>query len=155
MSHSQIRKKIQGLISAYFPKSTISVMNQSHSFIREKARKIIPKLRKNLLIDTTHDQREKKFIHTAHRNINGNAILATSKLKPTTHKTEDVIHVHTLDQRITASADVRDSIHVQTNANTKTETTFELSSIVVIKIQLQKDFSLDEVNFFNRFLNHQ
>ena len=64
-------------------------------------------------------------------------------------------HVPTLDQRITANADVRDNIQVQTNANTKTETTLELSKIVVIKIPLQKDFNLDEVNFFNKFLNHQ
>ena len=66
-----------------------------------------------------------------------------------------MIQVPTLDPKITANADVRDSIHVQTNANTRTETTFELSNIVVIKIQLQKDFNLDEVNFFNKFLNHQ
>ena len=88
-------------------------------------------------------------------NINGNAIFATSKLKPTTHKTDEVIHVHTLDQRITANADVKDNIPVQTNARTKTETTFELSNIVVINIQLQKDFRSDDVNFFNKFLNHQ
>ena len=104
---------------------------------------------------TTFDQRERKFIHIAHRNINGNAIFATSKLKPTTHRSEAVIQVPTLDQRITANADVKDKIHVQTNARTRTETTFELSKIVVIKIPLQKDFNLDEVNFFNKFLNHQ
>lgn len=155
MSHNHIKKKIHGLMSAYFPKSTISVINHNHSFINENARKIIPKLRKNLLIDTTFGQREKKFIHIAHMNINGNAIFATSKLSQTTHKTDDVIHVHTLDQRITANADVKDNTQVQTNANTKTDTTFELSKIVVIKIPLQKDFSLDEVNFFNKFLNHQ
>jgi hypothetical protein len=106
-------------------------------------------------MDTTFGQREKKFIHMAQMNINGNAIFATSKLNQTTHRTDDVIHVPTLDQRITANADVRDNIQVQTNANTKTETTLELSKIVVIKIPLQKDFNLDEVNFFNKFLNHQ
>ena len=108
-----------------------------------------------MLIDTTFGQREKKFIHIAHMNINGNAIFATSKLSQTTHKSDDVIHVPTLDQRITANADVKDNIQVQTNASTRTETTLELSNIVVIKIQLQKDFNLDEVNFFNKFLNHQ
>ena len=142
-------------MSAYFPKSTISVINHNHSFIKENARKIIPKLRKNLLIDTIFGQREKKFIHIAHMNISGNAIFATSKLSQTTQRTDDVIHVHTLDQRITANADVKDNTQVQTNANTKTDTTFELSKIVVIKIPLQKDFNLDEVNFFNKFLNHQ
>jgi viroplasmin and RNaseH domain-containing protein len=130
-------------------------MNHNHSFIKENARNIIPKLRKNLLIDTSFGQREKKFIHIAHMNINGNAIFATSRLSQTTHKSDDVIHVPTLDQRITANADVKDNIQVQTNANTRTETTLELSNIVVIKIQLQKDFNLDEVNFFNKFLNHQ
>jgi hypothetical protein len=130
-------------------------MNHNPSFIKENARNIIPKLRKNLLIDTTFGQREKKFIHIAHMNINGNAIFATSKLSQTTHKSDDVIHVPTLDQRITANADVKDNIQVQTNANTRTETTLELSNIVVIRIQLQKDFNLDEVNFFNKFLNHQ
>lgn len=88
-------------------------------------------------------------------NINGNANFATSKLNQTTHKTDDVIHVPTLDQRITANADVKDNIQVQTNANTKTETTFELSNIVVINIPLQKDLVTDEVNFFRKFLNHQ
>ena len=97
----------------------------------------------------------KKFIQIAQRNINGRAIIETFKLSHTIPKIEDVIIVHTLDQRITANADVRDSIPVQTNANTRTETTFELSKIVVIKIQLQKDFNLDEVNFFKKFLNHQ
>lgn len=155
VSHNHIKKKIQGLILAYSHKSTISVINHNHSFIKENARNIIPKLRKNLLIDTTFGQRERKFIHIAQANINGNAILATSKLKPTIHKSEAVIQVPTLDQRITANADVKDNIHVQTNANTKTETTFELSKIVVIKIPLQKDFNLDDVNFFSKFLNHQ
>lgn len=154
VSHNHIKKKIQGLILAYSLKSTISVKNDNHSFMNENAKNIIPKLRKNLLIDTTFGQRDKKFIHKAHKNINGNAIFATSRLKPTTHNKEAVIQVQTIDQRITANADVKDNIQVQTNASTKTETTFELSKIVVIKIQLQKDFNLDEVNFFNRFLNH-
>ena len=42
-----------------------------------------------------------------------------------------------------------DKIHVHTNANTSTETTLELSNIVVINIPLQKDLVTDEVNFFN------
>ena len=155
VSHNHIKKKIRGLISAYSQRSTVSVINHSHSFMRENARNIIPKLRKNLLIDTIFGRWERKFIQIAHRNISGNANFATSKLSHTTHKTDDVIHVHTLDQRITAKAEVKDNIQVQTNANTKTETTFELSKIVVIKIPLQKDFNLDEVNFFKKFLNHQ
>ena len=80
--------------------------------------------------------------------------MATFKLRPTIHNNEAVIHVPTFDQRITAKADVRDKIHVQTNANTRTETTFELSKIVVIKIQLQKDFGTEDVNLFSKFLNH-
>ena len=66
-----------------------------------------------------------------------------------------MIHVPTLAHSITAKADVRDRIHVQTKANTSTETTFELSNIVVINIQLQKDLGTDDVNLFKRFLNHQ
>ena len=66
-----------------------------------------------------------------------------------------MIIVHTLDPRITANADVRDNIQVQTKAKTKIDTTFELSKIAVINIQLQKDFRSDDVNFFNKFLNHQ
>jgi hypothetical protein len=63
--------------------------------------------------------------------------------------------VHTLDPRITANADVKDNIPVQTKASTNTETTFELSKIAVIKIQLQNDFKTDDVNFLSKFLNHQ
>lgn len=44
-------------------------------------------------------------------------------------------------------------IHVHTKAKTRTETTFELSNIVVINIPLQKDLRTEDVNFFNRFLN--
>jgi hypothetical protein len=56
---------------------------------------------------------------------------------------------------MTANADVSERIHVHTKASTSTETTFELCNIVVINIQLQKDFKTDDVNFFNKFLNHQ
>ena len=128
--------------------------NPNHSFIKEKARNIIQKLRKNLLITTSFGQRERKLSHKAHKKIKGKAILATSKLKPTAHNNEVVIHVPTFDPRITANAEVNERIHVQTKANTSTETTFELSNIVVISIQLQKDLGTDDVNIFNRFLNH-
>ena len=94
-------------------------------------------------------------MHIAHNKINGNAIIDTSKLNHTIHKTELVIIVPILDQRITANADVRERIPVHTNASTSTETTFELCNIVVIKIQLQKDLRTDDVNFFSKFLNHQ
>ena len=77
------------------------------------------------------------------------------KLNQTIQRIEEVIIVPTLDQRITANAEVNDNIPVQTKAKTRTETTFELSKIVVIKIQLQKDFGTDDVNFFIKFLNHQ
>lgn len=123
--------------------------------ISENAKNITQKLNKNLLIASTFHRRERKFIQIAQRNINGNAITDTFKLRPTIHKIDDVIIVPILDQRITANADVKDNIHVHTKARTRTETTFELSKIVVIKIQLQKDFGTDEVNFFNKFLNHQ
>lgn len=106
-------------------------------------------------METTLDQRDKKFIHIAHKNIKGNAIFATSKLNHTTHKSDAVINVPTFDHRMTAKADVKDSIQVQTNANTSTETTFELSNIIVINIQLQNDFIFEDVIFFNKFLNHQ
>ena len=102
---------------------------------------------------TDTDEREKKLSHTAPKNIKGNAILTTFKLKPTIHNKDVVIPVPTLDQRITAKADVRERTHVQTKANTSTETTFELSNIVVINIQLQKDFGTDDVNLLSRFLN--
>ena len=154
VNQSPIKKKIHGLICKYSEKSTLSVKNHNHSFIKEKARNIIQKLRKNLLNVTELEEWEKKLNHIAQININGNAILATSKLKPTAHNKEAVIQVPTFDQRITAKADVRDKIHVQTNASTSTETTFELSNIVVIRIQLQNDFGTDDVNLFNRFLNH-
>ena len=155
VNHNHIKKKIHGLNLKYSVKSMLSVKNHNHSFIKEKAKNIIPKLRKNLLNVTELDEREKKLNPTAPKNINGNAILATFKLKPITHNNEAVIQVPTLDQRITANADVRDRIHVHTNASTNTETTFELSNIVVINIQLPKDFGTDAVNLFNKFLNHQ
>jgi hypothetical protein len=49
---------------------------------------------------------------------------------------------------------VSERTHVHTKARTNTEITLELCNIVVINIQLQKDFNTDEVNFFNKFLNH-
>jgi hypothetical protein len=107
-----------------------------------------------LLIETTFDRRERKLIHIAHKNINGKAITDTFRLNHTTHKTELVNIVPIFDPRITANADVRERTHVHTNANINTETTFELCKMAVINIQLQKDFSTDEVNFFNKFLNH-
>jgi hypothetical protein len=136
-------------------KSTISVINANQSFIKEKAKKIIPKLNKNLLIVIILFRRVKKANQTAPKNINGNANIETFKLNHTIHRAELVIMVPILDQRITANADVSERIHVQTNASTSTETTFELCNIVVIKIQLKKDLRTDEVNLFNKFLNHQ
>lgn len=114
-----------------------------------------PKLSKNFPIDSTLPQRERKLINTAHKSIKGNAIIDTFKLNQTIHKIEVGIIVHIFTHKITANAEVKDSIPVQTKANTKTDITLELCKIVVIKIQLQKDFGADEVNFFIKFLNHQ
>ena len=152
---NQIQKNIHGLIWTYSVKSTISVTKANQSFIKEKAKKIIPKLNKNLLIVTTLLRRVRKANQIAPKNTNGKANIETFKLNHTIHKTELVIMVPILDPRITANADVRERIHVHTNASTSTETTFELCNIVVIKIQLQKDLRTDDVNFFNKFLNHQ
>ena len=154
VNNNQIQKKIRELICVYSVKSTISVINANQSFIKEKAKKIIPKLNKNLLIVIILFRRVKKANQTAPKNINGNANIETFKLNHTIHRAELVIMVPILDQRITANADVRERIHVHTNASTSTETTFELCNIVVIKIQLQKDLRTDDVNFFNKFLNH-
>ena len=147
---NQIQKKNRGDILIYSEKSTISVTNASQSFIKEKAKNIIPKLNINLLTVTALLQRERKLIHMAPRKIRD-----TLKLNHTIHRAAPVIIVPIFDQRITAKAEVSDNIPVQTNANTKTETTFELSKIVVINIPLQKDLRTDDVNFFNKFLNHQ
>lgn len=152
---NQIQKKNRGDILVYSEKSTISVTNANQSFIKENAKNIIPKLNKNLLIVSTLPRREKKFIQMAPMKINGNAIIETFRLNQTTHRTVLVIMVPIFDQRITANADVRERIHVHTNANTSTETTFELCNIVVIKTQLQKDLRTDDVNLFNKLLNHQ
>ena len=99
-------------------------------------------------------QWERKFIHTAHNRINGKATKDTSKLNHTIQRIEVGIIVPIFTHRITAKAEVKDNIPVHTNASTKTDITFELCKIVVIKIQLQKDFGTDDVNFFSRFLNH-
>ena len=155
VNNNQIQKKNRGDILIYSEKSTISVTNANQSFINEKAKNIIPKLNINLLTVTTLLQRERKLIHIAPRKIRGNAIIDTLKLNHTIHRAAPVIIVPIFDQRITAKAEVNDNIPVQTNASTRTETTLELSKIVVIKIQLQKDLRTDDVNFFNKFLNHQ
>ena len=123
--------------------------------MKEKARKIIHKLSKNFPIASTLLQRERKFIHTAHKRINGNAIIDTLKLNQTIHKIEVGIIVHTFTQRITANAEVKDNIPVHTNAKTKIDIIFELCRIVVMNIQLKNDLDEDEVNFFIKFLNHQ
>lgn len=151
---SPIKKKIQGLICKYSEKSTLSVKKPNHSFINEKARNIIQKLSRNLLTVMSFGQRERKLNHIAHAKTKGNATFATFKLNHTIHNNDVVIHVPTLAHSITANADVSDKIHVPTNANTSTETTFELSNIVVINIPLQKDLNTEDVNFFSRFLNH-
>jgi hypothetical protein len=134
---------------------SISVRNHKPFFIKEKARKTRPKLSKNFPIASTLFQRDRKFIHIAHSRINGNAIIDTSKLNHTIQRIEVGIIVHIFTHRMTANAEVKDNIPVQTNANTKTDITFELCKIVVTKIQLQKDFGTDDVNFFIKFLNHQ
>lgn len=155
VNNNHIQKKNRWLILIYSEKSTISVRKANQSFINENAKKITPKLNINLLIMTTLSQREKKFIQIAQRNTNGKANIKTFKLNHTIHNTQLVSIVPIFDQRITANADVSERIHVHTNANTSTETTFELCNIVVISIQLQKDLTTDDVNFFNKFLNHQ
>ena len=133
------RKNNHGLIHENIERST-SVRKFNPFFIKENARKIRPKLIKNFPIDSTLLQREKKFINTAQISIKGNAIIDTSKLSQTIHKIEVGIIVHIFTQRITANAEVKDNIPVQTKANTKIDITLELCKIVVIKIQLQKDF---------------
>ena len=154
VNNNHIQKKNRGLIFIYSVKSTISVKNPNQSFINEKARKITPRLNINLLTATTLSQRVKKFIPIAHKNTKGKAIVSTFKLNHTIHNIELVNIVPTLDQSITANADVNERIHVHTNANTRTDITFELCNIVVINIQLQKDLGTDDVNLFNKFLNH-
>jgi hypothetical protein len=154
VSISQKRKNNHGLIPVNIEIST-SVRKFKPFFIKEKARKIRPKLSKNFPIASSLFQRERKFINTAHKRINGNAIIDTSKLNHTIQRIEVGIIVHIFTQRITAKAEVKDNIPVQTNAKTKIDITFELCKIVVIRIQLQKDFGTDEVNFFMKFLNHQ
>ena len=155
VNNNHTQKKNRGLIFIYSEKSTISVTKANQSFINENAKKITQKLNKNLLIVSIFHQRAKKLVQIAQKNINGSAIIETFKLNQTIQRIEDVIIVPTLDQRITANAEVKDNIPVQTKARTKTETTFELSKIVVINIQLQKDFGTDDVNLFSKFLNHQ
>lgn len=154
VSMSQKRKNNRGLIHVNKEIST-SVRKFKPFFIKEKARKIRPKLSKNFPIASSLFQRERKFINIAHKRISGKAIIETSKLNQTIQRIEVGIIVHIFTQRITANAEVKDNIPVQTKANTKIDMTFELCKIVVIKIQLQKDFGTDEVNFFIKFLNHQ
>ena len=155
VNNSHIQKNIRELIWTYSVKSTISVTKANQSFINENAKNIIPRLNTNLLNISALLQRDRKDNHIAPKNINGKANIETFKLNHTIHNTELVIIVPILDQRMTANADVRERIHVHTKASTSTETTFELCNIVVINIQLQKDFKTDDVNFFNKFLNHQ
>lgn len=154
VSISPNKKNNHGLIHVNIERS-ISVRNPRPFFMNEKARKIRPKLSKNFQIDSTLFRRERKFIHIAHSKINGKAIIETFKLNHTIQRIEVGIIVHIFTHRITAKAEVKDNIPVQTNANTNTDITLELWSIVVIKIPLQKDFRTDEVNFFIKFLNHQ
>lgn len=132
-----------------------SVRKFRPSFIKEKARKISHKLSKNFPIASTLFRRDRKFMHIAPRRIKGKAINDTLKLSHTIHNIEVGIIVHIFTQRITANAEVNDNIPVHTKANTKTDVTLELCKIAVIKIQLQKDFRTEDVNFFIKFLNHQ
>lgn len=151
---SQKRKNNQGLIHVNIERS-ISVKKFKPSFINENAKKINHKLSKNLPIISILLQRERKFIQIAHKRIRGNAIIDTLKLNQTIHKIDVGIIVPTFTQRITAKAEVKDNIHVHTKAKTNTDITFELCRIAVTRIQLQKDFRIDDVNFFIKFLNHQ
>ena len=148
------RKNNHGLIHVKIERS-ISARNHKPFFIKENARKIRPKLSINFPIDSILFQRDKKLIHIAHNRINGNAIIDTSKLNHTIQRIEVGIIVHMFTHKITANAEVKDNIPVQTNASTSTDITFELCKIVVTKIPLQKDFNTDDVNFFIKFLNHQ
>lgn len=151
---SQKRKNNHGLIHTNIEIST-SVRKFKPFFIKENARKIKPKLSKNFPAASILLRRERKFINTAHKRINGNAMIDTSKLNQTIHKIEVGIIVQMFTQSMTANAEVKDNIPVQTKANIKIDITFELCKIVVIRIPLQKDFGTDEVNFFIKFLNHQ
>lgn len=148
------RKNSQGLIHVNIERS-ISVKKFKPFFINENAKKINHKLSKNFPMDSTLFQRERKLMHIAHKRINGKAIIDTSKLNHTIHKIEVGIIVPMFTQSMTAKAEVKDKIPVQTNAKTNTDMTFELCKIEVIKTQLQKDFRIDDVNFFIKFLNHQ
>ena len=94
-------------------------------------------------------------MHTAHKNIRGNAIIETFKLSHTIHRIEVGIIVQIFAQRIIANADVSESIPVQTKAKTKTDIIFELCKMVVVTIQLRKDLTDEDVNFFIKLLNHQ
>jgi len=154
VSISPKRKNSQGFIHVNIEKST-SVRKFNPSFIKEKAKKINHKLSINFPMASTLFQRERKFTNIAHKRIKRKAIIDTSKLNQTIHKIDVGIIVHIFTQRITAKADVNDNIPVQTKANTNTDITFELCRIAVTKIQLQKDFRTDDVNFFIKFLNHQ
>lgn len=149
---SQNRKNIQGLIQTNIEIST-SVRKLSPFFIKENAKKIKPKLSKNFQTASNLLQREKKLTHIAHKKIKGKAIIDTSRLNHTIHKIDVGIIVPMFTHRITANAEVKDKIHVQTNASTSTDITLELCKIVVINIQLKKDLEEDDVNFFIKFLN--
>ena len=149
---NQNKKNNQGLKFQNIVKS-ISDTNTSPSFIKERAKKIRPRLRQSLLIIAILFRREKKLNPIAHKKIKGKAKLATLKLNPITHKIEVGIIVQTFAHRITANADVSERTHVHTKASTKTETIFELCNIVVIKTQLPNDFEFDDVNFFKTLLN--
>lgn len=152
---NQIQKNIHGLIFAYSVKSTISVIKLNQSFIKENAKNITQKLNMNLLTATILLRRDKKVIHIAPKNINGNATTETLRLSQTTHNTEVLNIVPIFDPRITANAEVSERIQVHTKANTNTEMILELCNIAVISTQLPKDFNTEDVNFFNKFLNHQ
>ena len=151
---SQKRKKSRGLIHVNIDRS-MSVKKFNQSFINENARKINHKLSKNFPIASILFRRERKFTKIAHKRINGNAIKDTLKLNQTIHKIDVGIMVPIFTHRMTANADVKDSIPVQTNANTKTDITLELCRMVVTNIHVQKDFNTVDVNFFIKFLNHQ
>jgi len=148
-----IHHPIHGHIQLNAEKS-ISVRKFNQSFIKENAKNINPKPKRNLLTTTTLSQRVKKFIPIAPKKISGKAITATFKLKPTIQSKDVGIIVPILAHKTIDKAELNDKIPVHTNAKTRTETILELCKIDVIKIPLPKAFVLEDVYFFKKFLNH-
>lgn len=127
----------------------------THSFIKEKAKKIRPKLKQNLQKVTILFHFVQKFIQIAPKKTRGKAKIETLKLIHIIQMMDDVIKVQTFAHKIIARADFKAKIHAHTNAKTKIETTFELCNMTVIKIQLKNDLIVEEVILFKICLNFQ